>query len=53
MTTNSQLSLCILTAASGATATLISKMSLLLGISGGRGEVGPRLVQVASHWNAL
>ena len=50
---NSQLSLCILVAASGATVTLISKTSSLLGIPEGRGEVVPNLVQIASHWNVL
>lgn len=52
MGANSQLALCILIAASGATSTLISKMSLVLRISEPRGEVGPILVQAASHWTA-
>lgn len=49
MGANSQLALCILIAASGATSTLISKMSLVLRISEPRGEVGPILVQAASQ----
>ena len=55
MGTNSQLSLCIVIAASGATVTLISKTSSLLGISEGRGEVVPNLVPVTgmSFSNAI
>ena len=53
MGTNSQLSLCILVASSGATVTLISKTSSLLGIPEGRGGVVPNLVQIASHRNVL
>lgn len=53
MGADSQLSLYILTAASGALATLISKMCLGLGIQNTE-EVGPVLLQAAScHWIVL
>lgn len=51
MGADSQLSLCILIAASGATSTFISKINLVLRISEPR-EVGPILVQAASYWTA-